>query len=115
MMNLFDYERLQNCVENKLDSVDNTGFELIKIDNDKILISALKKAEKEDAIILRVYNPSSETVDLVDIYLKGQIEKVYECDFLERNTREIEHNEGVFKVSGIKGSTAQTYKIIVSK
>ncbi len=35
----------------------------VNISSPKLVLSALKKAEREDAIIVRVYNPSTETVE----------------------------------------------------
>ena len=110
---LFDIERLQDCAQNKLVNIKNSSFSFIEIDDNRLIISALKKAENEDAVILRVYNPTSQIILSTCIQMNCDIEKVFECDFIEQNKDEIIHDERAFKTNNIKAYSAQTYKIFI--
>lgn len=113
MRPLFDLERLQDCAQNKLKGVKKTDYNFININENRLIVSALKKAEKEDAVIIRLYNSTKGKVNSAKIFLNGKISKVYECDFLECNTAELKFSDSTFNTNTIKGYTAQTYKVVM--
>ncbi len=113
-LQLFDIERLQDQVSKELKE-DGMDYGIIKIDSEELLVSAFKKAQSQDAIILRLYNPTSIPIDSANIYLNESIKSVYFCDFLENNTFEIKHESNNFKTGIIKGYSAQTYKIQINQ
>jgi len=76
----------------------------IDVDGENIIVSALKKADGEKALILRLYNLTRDKVNIkVDSYKK--ILKIWETNLLEENIREINRNSiGVdkYKIYTIK-------------
>jgi len=113
MISLFDMERLQHCAEEKLELENKTDFKLIDIGDDRLIVSTFKRAEKEDAVILRVYNSSSDAIEGAMISIGWDISKVYECDFVENNLAELVCEGNIFMTNKIPRYTAKTYKIII--
>ncbi|OQX93075.1 MAG: hypothetical protein B6I17_04420 [Tenericutes bacterium 4572_104] len=99
MLKLFDIERIQDRITKKLNTLKGINYELFSIDSENLIVSALKKAEIEDAIILRIYNPKAKNEQPTKIKFNLDIQKVYDCDFLENN---------------IKGYSAKTYKLYIN-
>jgi mannosylglycerate hydrolase len=110
-LELFDIERLQDSISEKLHNIQKTDFDFITLDSDLLIISAIKKAENEDAIILRVYNPTEMIVEPVKVHIKAEIDKVFECDFLENTNVSLNSSKDFFVTETIKKYSAQTYKI----
>ena len=69
------------------------GF--IELDNDMIIVSAVKKHENKDALIVRLYNPTDKiqesTVKIKP--LKGEITEVDEANFLEQISTDKSYNK----------------------
>jgi mannosylglycerate hydrolase len=63
---------------------DEHGF--IELDNDMIIVSALKKHENKNALVVRLYNPTDQIQEsAVKIKpLKGEVSEVYETNLLEQ-------------------------------
>ena len=57
----------------------------IELTNERIIVSALKKAENDDALILRMYNPSDETVETRCLVrpLEKQVTNIQEVNLME--------------------------------
>ena len=67
------------------------GTSFIEVENKKLIISALKKAEDRDSVILRVYNPTEETVSSkIKLYKKP--EKCYIVNLNEERLGEFDIN-----------------------
>ncbi|MEX1377320.1 MAG: glycoside hydrolase family 38 C-terminal domain-containing protein [Eubacteriales bacterium] len=113
MINLFDVQRLQNRVEDRLSEMAKSDYGMIDIDNENIIIAAIKKAENEEAIILRVYNSIAENAESAVININCKFEKAYICDFMENDIEEVETDGQIIRTGIIRGYTAQTYKIIL--
>lgn len=66
------------------------GF--LKIENRNLQVSAFKKAEDRDSIILRVYNPTSATIDTeVKLSVPGvEVKEVIECNLNEERTENVQ-------------------------
>ena len=60
------------------------GF--INLDNDMIIVSAVKKHETENALLVRLYNPTTQTQEsAIRINpLKGEVREVFEANLLEK-------------------------------
>ena len=111
MINLFDVERLQDKVETKINKSTKSDYGFISIDNENIIIAAIKKAENEEAIILRVYNSVAEEAQSAIININRKFKKIYKCDFLEKNIEDADTDGQIIHTGVIRGYTAQTYKI----
>lgn len=115
LMPLFDMERLQDQVLKKI-MVDPKSYVEVNIESDELLVSAFKKAEAENAIILRVYNPKKILVNPTKIHITTPIKDIFECNFLELNINRLhkEKDQNAFITRQIKGFSAQTYKILLN-
>ena len=113
LLPMFDFERLQDQVLKKI-KVEPNSYVEVRIDSEELLVSAFKKADSENAIILRVYNPRKQTINPTKILMTTSIKDVFECDFLERNINKIKCEHNTFITDVIKGYSAQTYKIMIN-
>jgi len=64
-------------------------FSLISVDCENIVIEAVKKAENEDAIIIRLYECHNTRGNAV-VKFGFPIAKAWECDMLEQNIKEMD-------------------------
>ena len=109
-LDLFNIETLQTAIESKLTKTD-LPKELISLSSDELVLSTIKKSENEDAMIIRLYNPSYETVKSIAAKLFFNVRKIYECNLLEENQKEIKLSDNSFKIQDVKKFTVKTYKI----
>jgi mannosylglycerate hydrolase len=74
------------------------GF--IELDNDMVIVSAVKKHENKDALILRLYNPTEQVQEAtVKINpLEGNVTEVFEADLLENTIPEKSYNKNNIKL-----------------
>lgn len=80
------------------------------VDAENVILETVKKAEKEDATILRFYechNRRAEATVKIDLPFK----KVYECDLMERNISEVKSTGGGFSFD-IKPFEIKTFKLV---
>lgn len=87
----------------------------VSIDNHNLQISALKKCEDRDSILLRVYNPTGKTIESqMKMTFPGKIvEKVAECNLNEEWTGEsvkVQDNTWMIKA---KKNEIKTYEIVL--
>ena len=72
---MFDIERVQDQISKRMDNKEKLMTKFITIDSQTLLISAIKKAENEDALVLRLYNSTNETASLSENELTKIIDK----------------------------------------
>jgi mannosylglycerate hydrolase len=108
---IYDIESLQENITEKIQNCRKGSYEFIKIDSDSLIISAIKKAEKEDALILRIYNPFESICRPVEIKINIDINEVFECDLLENSINKIQSRNNSFMTNIINGYSIQSYKI----
>ncbi len=65
-------------------------FKLVTVNDAHLLVSAVKKAEKEDALVVRLYNASAEPVEGAVISLGVPVQGGYVVNSLERGDEELE-------------------------
>ena len=65
-----------------------SNISLVKIENDDIIMSSLKKAEDRNSIIMRVFNPTDEMVK-TKILLHSKPKKAYLASLNEEHKKEI--------------------------
>lgn len=108
---LYDIESLQENVYEKLTCCQKGSYEFIDIDSQDLLVSAIKKAEKENALIIRIYNPMGTSVEPTTIKVNVDIHEAFECDLLENSTKKLESKHQTFKTNKIERYSVQTYKL----
>ena len=87
-----------------------SSFCFAKTDKEAVVIDAVKKAEDQNGVIIRAYDSfGSKTKCKFDF--GKEVKKVYLCDMLENNLKEIEVKDNsftdIFETFGIN-----TYRII---
>ena len=99
-------------IQGQLRPIEQTGFPLLTINKEEILISAIKKAEKGPALIVRIYNASANVVEDVQLQFGKKIDHATLVNFAERDHEELLiSDEKTVKVAAIPGFTARTFKI----
>jgi alpha-mannosidase len=84
-------------------------FSFISIDKENVVIEVIKKAEKSNAIILRIYECFNRRTTVKTTLFKN-IDKVYECDLLENNNNIMTSENNTFSFE-IKPYEIKTFKI----
>ena len=74
------------------------GSSLYSIDNGNVIMSAFKKAEDRDSLILRLFNPT-DTTQSADISFLKDIKKAYICNLNEERQQEIPVNGNTIQLS----------------
>jgi alpha-mannosidase len=85
------------------------SYSLIKINENSTILDTIKKAEDDDAIIIRLYEYANSNDD-VEIIIKESIKKVEECNLMEETINKIENEKNKFRFS-IKPYEIKTFKI----
>lgn len=85
-------------------------FSFVSVDSPNVVLETVKRAEKEEATILRFYECHNSRGQ-VNVTLKLPFEKVYECDLMERNMCEIPSSGGSFSFE-IKPFEIKTFKLV---
>lgn len=67
------------------------------LDNNNVLLEVIKKAEKENATILRLYEPKGKQAN-VNLAISKQNLKVFETDLMENNQKELILENGLIKL-----------------
>jgi len=86
---------------------------LLGLEASNLVIDTIKKAEKEDAIVIRIYESWGVDVEAkLDTAFK--IAKATECDLLERDLQTLEHGESSLLLS-FKPFEIKTVKLVPCK
>ncbi|MEL6821132.1 MAG: glycoside hydrolase family 38 C-terminal domain-containing protein, partial [Calditrichota bacterium] len=81
----------------------------VSLDSERVVLEVLKKAEKEDAIILRLYEPHNMRCS-VNLTLVDPEARLFETNMLEEGDKEMRVNNGVAKLK-FKPFEIKTFKI----
>jgi alpha-mannosidase len=81
----------------------------VNVEETSTILDTVKKAEDDDAFILRFYEYSNAN-DSVKVKLNSKIKKIYECDLMEKEIKEINFDEFEFAFS-IKPFEVKSYKV----
>jgi len=108
---MFNIERLQDQISKRMNNDLNVSNEFIKIDSESLLISAIKKAENEDAIVLRLYNPTSKTVTSSQVTFGMNIQDVYLSNLLEEKVNIIQNTSNEFIIDDVKKYSSITFLV----
>jgi len=79
-----------NQVPSMFENFDGINFTIpFILDSENIILEVIKKAEKEQALILRLYEPKGKD-DAVNLKFKKTDVSLFETDLLENNLKELE-------------------------
>jgi len=81
----------------------------VRVDTDNVVLETIKRAELEDATILRFYECHNKRAK-VNVTLDLPFKKVFECDLMEDDLSEIESRNGQFSFE-IKPFEIRTFKM----
>lgn len=98
--------------QHKKDGIAESGS-FVKIDNKNVIVSALKKTDKEDNYIIRLYEVAGKDTE-VTVKLPFRIEKLWKTDMIEENGEEIKSDGDTFTVK-IGHHAIETFKIQLKK
>lgn len=111
---LVSYENLTSHILDQLDQPGNADFKVFSVNNENLLISAVKKAEKEEALIIRLYNASDCPVEGAQINFGINVEAGFLTDFNEEGSGPLENSDPkTFLLPQIKGCSAITTKFLL--
>ena len=111
LLNFVSMETLTSHICSKMRQLEKEDAPLLVIAPEQLLMSAVKKAEKEDALVVRLYNSSASSVSGGRIELGVPVQRGCLTDFREVEREELEQVEdGVFALPDIRPYTAVTLK-----
>lgn len=67
-------------------------FSMVKVDNPAVIMKALKRAENEDALILRFYETTGKQAQQVNLTLASEIASAVEVNGIEETLRNVSYN-----------------------
>ena len=85
----------------------------VKLNPDNVYISTFKKAEDDNAYILRLFETEGKSLLNVRLYFPLQITKAYEADLLEENEKQIPTVDNNYIQFDIKPWELKTIKVYV--
>jgi len=94
--------------EDTADKLPST-YSFFSVDAPNVVLETVKRAEKEDATILRLYECHNRRAK-VTLTVNLPFKTVYECDLMERNIRQVHSDAGCFTFD-IKPFEIKTFKI----
>lgn len=80
------------------------------VDAENVILETIKKAEKEDATILRLYECHNRR-GKVTVRTRVPFKQVYECDLMERNLNRVDSRDGAFSFE-IRPFEIRTFKLV---
>ncbi len=85
----------------------------ITLSDEKVMIDAVKEAQDENGIIIRVYETSAHSGD-VKMTLPVKISALYECNMMEEEISPMSHEDCAFNFT-VKPFEVKTFRIIFEK
>ncbi len=109
----FNIYTLTDHIMEQIKEIQPRDYGLIDIDDDNILISAIKKAEEDESLILRLYNSSSREIEKTRISIDiERIKEIWLCNLGEEELEKIDIiSKGEFEIQNIKPYTVITLKL----
>jgi len=104
-------ETITSYIRDQLNEMP-ADFKLLIIKPRDILISAFKKAEDEQAFIVRIYNPNNKLIKNISLHFGTDIKEGYLTDFNEKELGKLGQGDNrTFLLPELKPFTAATMKI----
>ena len=108
---LFSLETLTSHVSGQMSALEKGDYALFKIDHKNLLVSSVKKAEREEALVVRLYNASGQPVSGARIFTGFKTRQVSLTDFNESENGVLEPgNDGSYLLPDVKPWSAITIK-----
>lgn len=87
-------------------------YSLLTVDGD-VIMSTLKKSEKEDSIILRVYNPALQRIYGGKLYTIEKYNNIYTTDLKEDNINQLTKNDdGSVDIGELQPCQVKSFKLM---
>jgi mannosylglycerate hydrolase len=107
-----DIKGFTYLIQAQLKPIGNASSPLVTVNKDEILISAVKKAEVGQALVLRLYNASASAVDDVQIQFDRKIENAVLTNFAEQEIEGlVVDDESAIRFAALPGYKAKTIKV----
>jgi alpha-mannosidase len=74
----------------------NESMSFLQIDAENVIVSAMKKAENENGVVVRLYNLNEEETE-VELRFSEQFEKAWGTNLIEEKEEELEVKDGVIR------------------
>jgi alpha-mannosidase len=99
------------CLEANIKEGELNSFELLATESDHIVIDTIKKAEEDNAILVRLYEYKNRKEKGVSLQFGVPIDRVIETNLIERelNTMEVKDDSIVFDITGYEVKTFKVY------
>ena len=85
MLGFIDFQTLTSHVQKQMQIPQESHYNLLSISDDALIITTMKKAEEEQAVILRLYNSSATIINHATVQTGFSVEECFQCNFLEEN------------------------------
>ncbi len=106
-------ETITSHIQDQLNEMPE-DLAILTLDPPELIISAFKKAEDEEAIIVRLYNPGKELIRDAALQFGIGVKEGYLTDFNEKELRPLEKGKkNTFKVPELRGFTVVTMKFFL--
>lgn len=113
--NLYEIPRVHDLITRDIHDIPHQQFSMIALSHSCIRISAVKKAEKDEAIILRLYNPDFKSVENVKVDIGFSYEAISRCNMGEVDLEVYEVKKDGVTIGDIKANTALSLKIYLNR
>ncbi len=109
-LDMYQVKTLQSVIEDDL-SVDSNN-NLFELKTDDLVITSIKKAENEDAVLVRIYNPNNKDVCDTCLLVGFDCKKALICNLLEENSEELKVKNRKIDINRVKTLSTITLKLI---
>jgi alpha-mannosidase len=108
-------ETMTSHIRSQLDGLKMADLNILKVQNKTLIISAFKKAEEGEALIVRLYNPDVQPACDVQMVFGVDIQSGYLTDFNEKERARLEQmNSRVLVLPEVKPHSAVTMKFLLA-
>lgn len=104
-------ETITSHVADSLNDIEEKDQAFISISSPHLIISALKKAEFDDGMILRLYNDTSNDISGESLTITSKFKDCMVTNFYEEEKTNLICENGTIKLPEIKGYSALTIKL----
>ena len=107
-------ENLTSHVHDQLQEMKLEDRSILSCENETLLISAIKKAEEGEALIVRVYNSGKAPLEDVDLLIGLDIREAYLTDFNEEEKQQLDMADPrSVRLPLVKAYSAVTLKLVL--
>jgi mannosylglycerate hydrolase len=112
LLKFISLETLTSHIYDQLDEIEDEDMRLIELTDERLIISAVKKAEQDNTLIIRFYNGSSVPVENASIKMGIRTERASLTDFNEQEIRPLTVSDlDVYTLPVVRPNSAVTTRI----